>query len=46
MREYLPELTIRKKWNAELRNLKPDDIVAVLDGDNRVGSGDSVASSV
>ena len=38
MREYLPELTIRKKWNAELRNLRPDDIVAVLAGDNPRGT--------
>ena len=32
MREYLPVLTTRKNWNEELRNLKPDDIVAMLDG--------------
>ena len=38
MREFLPELTVRKKWHDELRNLKPGDIVAVLDGDNSRGT--------
>ena len=38
MREHLPELTVRKKWHDELRNLKPDDIVPVLDGDNPRGT--------
>lgn len=32
MREYLPCSTARKKWIEELRNVKPDDMVAVLDG--------------
>ena len=31
MKEYLPNLQIRQKWNKECRNFKKDDIVLVVD---------------
>ena len=37
MKEYLPTLTERRKWNQPQRNLRPNDVVAVLDPTNRRG---------
>eukprot|EP00112_Aurelia_sp_Birch-Aquarium-sp1_P017104 Seg3945.1 transcript_id=Seg3945.1/GoldUCD/mRNA.D3Y31 product="hypothetical protein" protein_id=Seg3945.1/GoldUCD/D3Y31 len=31
MKEYLPNLQIRQKWNKECRNFKKDDIILVMD---------------
>ena len=38
MREYLPTLNPRRKWNKDLHNIKPDDVVAVLDSANPRGT--------
>lgn len=38
MREDLHELIVHNEWNADLRNLSPDDIAVVLDVDNPRGT--------
>lgn len=38
MREYLPLLQERQKWNQERKNLKPGDIVVIMDATAPRGS--------